>query len=149
MKNKLFQSDERMGAISGKMAFIFLGLTQTALLASILYRSMVLGQSQDQYGDIRLILLLSVFGYIAARLYYGAILPVLSLKTLLIIYIGMTALLFVTLSLWMGWPDLGNWQNTILPVVLGPALLVAGYGLLAHFGNKRIEKEIADDEETD
>jgi len=148
MKNKLFQSDERMGAISGKMAFIFLGLTQTALLASILYRSLVLGQSQEQYGDIRLILLLSVFGYIAARLYYGAILPTLSLRTLFFIYIGLVVVLFVTLSLWMGWPDLGNWQNTILPVVLGPAILVFGYGLLAHFGNKRIEKEIVDDEET-
>ena len=148
MKNKLFQSDERMGAISGKMAFIFLGLTQTALLASILYRSLVLGQNQEQYVDIRLILLLSVFGYIAARLYYGAILPTLSLRTLFFIYIGLVVVLFVTLSLWMGWPDLDNWQNTILPVVLGPAILVAGYGLLAHFGNKRIEKEIVNDEET-
>ena len=148
MKNKLFQTDERMGAISGKMAFIFLGLTQTALLASILYRSLVLGQSQEQYGDIRLILLLSVFGYIAARLYYGAILPALSLRTLVFIYIGLVVVLFVTLSLWLGWPSLDNWQNTILPVVLGPAMLVAGYGLLAHFGNKRIDKEISDDEDT-
>ena len=149
MKNKLFATDERMVRINGNIAIIFLGLTQITLLIAILYRSMVLGQSQEQYGDISFILFLSVFGYIAARLYYGGILPVLTVKTLVLFYIVLTLFLFIILVLWLGLPDLQNWQNTILPVVVGPAILVFGYGLLAYFGKKRIEKEIIDDEESD
>jgi hypothetical protein len=147
MKNKLFNADERTAVLTGNIAIIFLGLTQTALLVSILYRRFALDQGEDQYGDMRLILLLSVLGYLAARLYYGAILPVLSLKWLVGIYIGLVAILLVVLSLWLGLPDLADWQNTILPVVSVPAILVFGYGLLAHFSKKRIEKEIFDDEE--
>jgi hypothetical protein len=148
MKNKLFATDERMGTITGNIAVIFLGLTQTALLVSTLYRRFGLDQSQEQYWDIRFILFLSVFGYLAARLFFGAILPVLSVKTLFGLYMGLVALLFTIMVLWMGLPDLQNWQNNILPVMAGPAILVIGYGLLAYFGNKRLEKELNHDEES-
>jgi len=149
MMNKLQNTDERMEALSGRIAFIFLGLTQVSLLGAILYRRMILGQSQDQFSDLRLILILSVFGYVAARLYYGAILPVLSLRILFIAYFGLTALLFIVLSLWLGLPSLDNWQNTILPVVIGPAILVGTYGVMAFLGKKRLDKEIINDEEND
>jgi hypothetical protein len=146
--NKLFISDERMQIISGRIAVIFLVLTQTALLASIIYRTTGLGESQEQYGDIRLILFISVFGYLAARLYYGAILPMISLKTLFGIYLGLVVFLFIVLVLWLGLPDLNNWQNTILPVLAGPAILVIGYGSISYFGKKRLEKEISGYEKT-
>jgi hypothetical protein len=140
MKN-LFISDERTQIVTGKIAAIFLGLTQTALLGIILYRRYFLGQSEEHYADIRTVLLISVFGYIAARLYYGAVLPVLSFKTLVYIYVGFVTFLTVVLSIWYGLPTLDNWQNTILPVLLGPAILISVYWLIAHLGKKRIEKE--------
>jgi hypothetical protein len=140
MKN-LFISDERTQIVTGKIAVIFLGLTQTALLGIILYRRYFLGQSEEHYADIRTVLLISVFGYIAARLYYGAVLPVLSFKTLVYIYVGFVTFLTVVLSIWYGLPTLDNWQNTILPVLLGPAILISVYWLIAHLGKKRIEKE--------
>ena len=148
MKNKMFATDERMTALTGRIAVIFLALTQTALLALILFRRFVLDQGQEHYNDIRLVLLLSVFGYIATRVYFGAVLPVLSIKTLFIIYLGLVVILFVTLSIWLGLPDLQNWRNTLLPIGAGPALLVTGYGLFAYFGRKRIEKEIFSEEES-
>ena len=83
-----FEADERMQIITGRIAVIFLTLTQTALLGIILFRRYVLGQGESYYTDIRIVLGISVFGYIAARLYYGAVLPVLSAKYLLAIYIG-------------------------------------------------------------
>ena len=139
--NNYFVADERMQIISGKIAMIFLGLTQTALLGIILYRRFFLGQSEENYSDISIVLMLSVFGYIAARLYYGAVLPVLSIKTLVYIYVGLVTFLMITLSLWLGLPTIENWQNTILPVVLGPAILISFYWLIAHLGKKRMEKK--------
>jgi hypothetical protein len=59
----------------------------------------------------------------------------------------LTALLFTFLSLWLGLPSLDNWQNTILPVVIGPAILVGAYGMMAFLGKKRLDKEIMNDEE--
>ena len=114
-----FISDERMTILSGRLAAIFLGITQIMLLFSLLYRRYVLGQHEDMYTDIRIILAVSVFGYIGFRLYLGAVLPVFSIKTLLWVYVIFVALLFGILSLWYGLPTLDNWQNTILPVVLG------------------------------
>lgn len=133
-------SDERMQAVSGKIAFIFLGLTQTAILFAILRRRYFLGQGEEFYSDFRLILGLSVFGYIAARLYYGAVLPILSIKKLVYVYVGFVTFLFVVLSLWLGLPTLENWTNTILPVLLGPAILLFLYWLFARLGQKRMDK---------
>lgn len=117
-------SDERMAVVSGRIATVFLVLTQSALLVDILYRRMVLEQPEAKYRDLRWILLGSVFLYLAARLVAGAVLPKLSWEVLISAYIVLVFGLFIVLSLWLGLPDLANWQNTILPVVLGPALLV-------------------------
>lgn len=144
---KFFQpSDERMAVLTGKIATIVLVLTQTALLMDILYRRIALGQSAENFSDLRWILLGSVFLYIAARLVYGALLPVLSWKILASVYGVLVIGLFVLLSLWLGLPDLADWQNTILPVILGPALLVGCYAALAAWGKKRLEKELNQEE---
>ena len=142
MRKPLFSIDERTSAASGKIAFIFLSLTQTALLGDILYRRFIAGQPPQAYADIRYILLFSVFGYAAARLYFAAILPLPGIRSLLSVYGGLVIVLFTVLSLWLGLPTLDNWQNTLLPVLLGPALLVGLYWLLAYLGNRRLEKQI-------
>ena len=144
--NKFFYpTDERMVAISGKIAIVFLVFTQMALLGSILYRRYGLDQSEADYMDLRIILLISVYGYIATRLYFGAVLPRLSIRKLVNIYIGLVAVLFVILSIWLGLPSLENWTNTLLPVLLGPAFLVALYWLLAYWGYRRIENTITEE----
>lgn len=144
--NKFFYpTDERMVAISGKIAIVFLVFTQMALLGSILYRRYGLDQSEADYVDLRIILLISVFGFIATRLYFGAVLPKLSIRKLANIYFGLVVVLFVVLSIWLGLPSLENWTNTLLPVLLGPALLVALYWFLAYWGYRRIEKTITEE----
>jgi len=92
------------------------------------------------YSDFRLILGLSVFGYIAVRLYYGAVLPILSFRKLFYIYIGFVGFLFAVLSIWLGLPTLDNWTNTILPVLLGPAILLFLYWLFTYLGKKRMDR---------
>ena len=134
-----FQWDERTEWLSGKIAAIFLGLTQVALLGIILYRRYYLGEPEDAYNDIRVVLAFSIFGYAATRLYFGALVPRFTWKTLLMIYAVFVVVLFVILSAWFGLPTLDNWQNTILPVVVGPAILAGGFWLFAWLGKKRSE----------
>jgi hypothetical protein len=129
--------DERTESLSGKIATIFLGLTQVGILGIILYRRYYLGQPEEAYSDLRAVLAFSVFGYIAARLYFGALIPKFSLKSLALIYAGFVLFLFVVLSLWFGLPTLDNWQNTILPVVVGPAILAGGFWLFSWLGRRR------------
>ncbi len=145
MNRFFYPTDERMINISGKIAIVILVFTQMALLGSILYRRYGLDQSEAEYLDLRIILLISVFGYIATRLYFGAVLPKLSIRKLVNIYFGLVVVLFVVLSTWLGLPSLDNWTNTLLPVLLGPALLVALYWLLAYWGYRRIEKTITEE----
>jgi hypothetical protein len=142
MPKPILSIDERTSAISGKIAFIFLVLTQTALLVDILYGRFIAGNPPEAARDIRLILFVSVFGYIAARLYYAVILPVPTMKLLVSIYIGLVLFLLIVLSLWLGLPKPDNWQNTVLPVLLGPAVLLGLYWLLAYLGNRRLDKQI-------
>lgn len=119
-----------------------LPLTQVALLLAILHRAYVLNQPDETFNDLRIILALSVFGYIGASLFWGGYFPLLKAKTLFGIYLVLVTGMFVVLSLVYGLPTLDNWTNTLLPVLLGPAILIGLYAGLAYLGKKRIEREI-------
>mgnify|MGYP001828856224 CR=1 FL=1 len=41
-----------------------------------------------------------------------------------------------------GWPQAHEWANTWLPALLGPALLVGVYMLIARLGQRRIERQL-------
>jgi hypothetical protein len=69
-------------------------------------------------------------------------LPQIKFKNLVVIYLGFVALLFVILTIWLGLPDLSDWQNNILPVLLGPAILLGAYWFFAWLGAKRIDNQI-------
>ena len=134
--------DERLVSTAGKIAAIILPLTQTALLLAVLHRSYILNQPDAAFNDLRIILALSVFGYIGASLFFGGYFPLLKTKTLLIIYLGLVVGMFAILSIVYGLPTLDNWTNTLLPVVLGPAILIGLYAGLAYWGQRRIEHDI-------
>ena len=145
MSKSFFSTDERMSVLSGQIGIIFLSLTQLALLGSILYRRYVLDQPEEYYNDLRVILAFSLFGFIATRLYLGAVNPVLSGRTLFTLYAGSVVSLFVILSAWFGLPSMDNWHNTILPVVLGPAILVGGLWAFSALGKRRLDKSMEED----
>ena len=73
MFQEMFAGDERSHQINGMIAQVFLGLTQIFLAAILFYRLYVLGQPDAQLNDLRLLLAFSIFGYIAARLFFGGI----------------------------------------------------------------------------
>jgi hypothetical protein len=144
MFNEMFKADERSRALNGTIAQVFLGLTQMGLLGIVFYRLYVLGQPDAELSDLRMLVALSIFGYIAARLYYGGILPELAWKPALIAYVALAGLITGVCLLIYGFPAPEDWANTWLPTLLGPALLIGLYALVAWLGKRRIEAEIAD-----
>ena len=146
MKKQWFDWDERSERVAGRSAIVMLGLTQVALGVVLLTRLYVLGQPDEELRDIQWVLLGSIAGYFTLRSFLGGIMPVPTLKQAAIAYLGLVVVLSVTLSIWLGLPDLENWINTILPVAVGPAIIVGGYWLVAWLGQKRIERELTSDD---
>lgn len=143
MKQTLF--DERTLQIHARISQVTLMLTQLGLLAIILFRVYYLQQPDNANNDLRILLGLSIFGTMFATLFYGGMLPKVRFRTIVYIYLGFVAFLFIVLSLWLGLPDLSDWQNNILPVVVGPAILLGAYWFFAWLGRKRIEKQIEEE----
>lgn len=140
MKSTLF--DERTLNVNARVSQIALVLTQLGLLGIILFRSYFLDQPDNLNNDLRILLGLSVFGTMFATLLFGGMLPQVRFRSIAVIYLGFVALLFIVLTLWLGLPDLSDWQNNILPVLLGPAILLGAYWFFAWLGAKRIESQI-------
>lgn len=136
--------DERSQQVAGQSAMIILGLTQVALGAVLMIRLYVFDQPDAELRDFQWVLLGSIVGYFALRSFLGGIMPVPTMKQALLAYLGMTIFLFVVLSLWLGLPDLSDWTNNVLPAILGPAIIVGGYWLIAALGKRRVEREIFD-----
>ncbi|MCC6603504.1 MAG: hypothetical protein IT327_09860 [Anaerolineae bacterium] len=136
--------DERSQQVAGQSATVMLGLTQVALGVVLLVRLYVFDQPDAELRDFQWVLLGSIVGYFALRSFLGGIMPVPTMKQAVLAYLGMTLFLFVVLSLWLGLPDLADWTNNVLPAILGPAIIVGGYWLIAALGKRRVEREIFD-----
>jgi uncharacterized membrane protein HdeD (DUF308 family) len=136
--------DERSQQVAGQSATVMLGLTQVALGVVLLVRLYVFDQPDAELRDFQWVLLGSIVGYFALRSFLGGIMPVPTMKQAVLAYLGMTLFLFVVLSLWLGLPDLSDWTNNVLPAILGPAIIVGGYWLIAALGKRRVEREIFD-----
>jgi hypothetical protein len=133
-----FLRDERTAQVSARVSQVVLVLTQVALLGIILYRGYALNQPDEQLTDLRVLLALSVFGNILATLFFSGNFPRPSFRTLLLAYAALAVVLFALLSIWFGLPSLSNWQTTILPVLIGPAVLVGVYWLAVKLGEDRL-----------
>jgi hypothetical protein len=145
MKPKLF--DERTLNVNARVSQIALVLTQLGLYGIILYRVYILKQVDETVNDLRILLGLSIFGTLFATLFLGGMLPSIRFRSIALIYLAFVAFLFVVLTLWLGPPDLSDWQNNILPTLVGPAIMLGGYWFFAWLGTKRIEKQISNEEE--
>lgn len=136
--------DERIQQANGLSAILALSLTQLALGIIVLVRAYVLNQPDDQFRDIQLVLAGSLVGYFALRAVLGGNMPVPKLWHAASAYAVMVIALTTILTLWLGPPDLSDWTNNILPVLVGPALVVATYWFFAALGRRRLERTLED-----
>lgn len=136
------QIDERTRSTARHAAAIWLGVTQLLLVGVIFYRLYVLGQPDEEIRDFQAVMAISLFGYVALQLFLGGVMPVPTWKGALVSYVllaGAIAAISLTIH---GWPQPDEWRTTWLPGLLGPALLIGAYVLVARLGRWRIERQL-------
>jgi hypothetical protein len=121
------------------VSFFCLILTQIALVGVIVYKHYILGLPQEAYAEISWIAGLSMGSYWAIRLYLSGILPVISFKKILVIYIVLVAVIFIPTYLIHGWPTAERWYEVLYPFI-GVAVALGFYSLVAYLGKLRIEQ---------
>ena len=134
--------DERSRTQTWGIAAVWLGLTQALLAGVIFYRLYVLGQPDEQIRDFSIVLSISLFGHLAMQLFFSGVLPQLTWKGMLAAWAVLAGAITVVSVAIHGWPAPEEWATTWLPALLGPAILVGAYLVLARLGQWRVEREI-------
>lgn len=137
---KWIQSDERSELISGKISFIFLGLTQAGIFIAIFYQRYVMGRAPDYYNDLAILFGISVIGYWLFSLYLGGVLPALSIRLTLAGYLFLVLMIGLPHTIIRGFPEGNEWIQRALIIFGGPAILVGGYSLVAALGKRRLDR---------
>jgi hypothetical protein len=109
----------------------------------IVYKAYVLKLPEESYADLSVIMGFSMGGYWALRLYFGGILPVIPFKKLLVIYCVLVAMIWIPTYLLMGWPDPSQWYQILYPLI-GVAVALGFYSLVAYLGKRRLEKDLSE-----
>ena len=136
------QIDERTRSTTRYAAAIWLGVTQVLLAGVVFYRLYVMGQPDEEIRDFQSVLAISLFGYAALQLFLGGVMPVPTWKGAVVSYLVLTALICGVCLAIYGWPQATEWADTWLPALLGPALLIGAYMLVARVGQWRIERQL-------
>jgi hypothetical protein len=137
---KWIQIDERSDLVSGRLSFLFLGLTQAGLLGAILCQRYIQGLPPAYYNDLAIILGFSVLGYWLFSFYLGGILPTLSLRSILAAYLLVVLSVGLPHLLIRGLPQAGEWVDRLLIILGAPGALVGGYAIVSAMGRRRLDR---------
>lgn len=134
--------DERKQSTARYAAAIWLGVTQLLLAGAVFYRLYVLGQPDEQIRDFQMVLAISLFGYAGMQLFLGGVMPIPTWKGAIVSYVVLTATITAVCLAIYDWPAPAEWADTWLPALLGPAILIGGYMIVARLGHWRIERQL-------
>lgn len=135
-------NDERTRSNTRYAATIWLGVTQVLLAGVIFFRLYITGQADEELRDFQFVLAVSIFGHLALQLFLGGVMPVPTWRGALVSWAVLAgAVAAVCLAIY-GWPKPEQWTDTWLPALLGPALLIGMYALVAKAGQWRIDRKI-------
>jgi hypothetical protein len=137
---KWIQIDERAELVSGKLSFIFLGLTQAGLLSAIFYQRYIQGLPPAYYNDLAVIFGVSVLGYWLFSLYLGGVLPMISRRSIVAAYLYLVLAIGLPHTLIRGLPQGAELVDRLLIIFGAPAILVGGYALVAALGKRRLDR---------
>ena len=149
MSKQSFKLDERGKRIARQVSTILYIITLYSLMGFQLYRQFVLNQPSEEWNDIALLISFNVIVWIGSLLYLsGVVNPrVVRVRYLIIgffgfVMIGLAFTIFkysVLLDQTLSMRQILDYFFTVLKI---SALLVGILGLLAYFGNRRLEKRI-------
>lgn len=145
--DRFLQFDEQTEAVSGKVAFVFLAVTQFGLLLAILVQRYLLGLPTGYYNDVALLMVVSVLGFYTVNLYMGGLLPALSVRGIVFAYVATFSVIAIPHLLLRGWPDAIEWPARLLGYFGLPTLFVSIYTLAAALGKKRIQRLLTSEPE--
>lgn len=134
--------DERMRSNTRYAAAVWLGVTQILLAGVIFYRLYVLGQPDAEIRDFQIVMVISIFGFLALQLFLGGVMPIPTWRGALAVYLALTFVIVTVCLIIYGWPRRDEWASTWLPALSGPALILFGYVLVARLGHWRVERQI-------
>ena len=136
------QNDERTRSTTLHAAAIWLGVTQVLLVGVIFYRIYVLGQPDEEIRDFQAVMGISLFGYLGLQLFLGGMLPIPTWKGALVSWLVLSGVITGVCLAIYGLPQDDEWANTWLPVLVGPALMIAAYVAVARLGQWRLERQL-------
>ena len=85
-------------------------------------------------------LIISAYGYWLLRLYLNAQNPVFTARQMAAAYVVFVAMIAIPTYFIVGPPDLSVWWRSVLPVLIGPAVILGVMWLAGYLGEKRIQK---------
>jgi hypothetical protein len=149
MGQRPFNLDERDRDIFRKVCTTMYIITIYALMGVLLYQQFVLHQPTEEWSDIANITVFNVIVCIGSLLYLGGNVDPRKIKPAYIlagyagfVLIGLAFTIFkytILLGQELGLVQVVDYFFTVLKV---SGVLVIGWGILAYFGSKRIEKQI-------
>ena len=149
MSKQSFKLDERGKRIARQVSTILYIITLYSLMGFQLYRQFVLNQPSEEWNDIALLISFNVIVWIGSLLYLSGVVGprVVRVRDLIIgffgfVMIGLAFTIFkysVLLDQTLSMRQILDYFFTVLKI---SALLVGFLGLLAYFGNRRLEKRI-------
>lgn len=138
--SKWFQSDERTENLTGRISLIFLSLVQVLSLLMIIYQRYLKNLPAPYYNDLGILFGISTVGFWLVNLYLGGVLPILSFRRAVTVYLLMVASIAIPYTLIRGLPEGSLWITWILVTLGGPGILVGGYSLAAYLGKRRLDR---------
>jgi len=149
MNKRPFNLDERERNVYRNFITILYFITLVALIGMQLYRQFALGQPNEQWNDIALLITFNALFLLGGGLYLSGTVNPKKIKTRYVV-IGYTTfvllgLLFtifkysVLLGQKVGLDQIWEYILIIIPIT---AILAIGWGLLAYLGHRRIEKQL-------
>lgn len=134
--------DERIERMNGQISFLFLHLTQIGLAGILFYKRYMQGLPTSETNLLAWLLGLSIGGYWSLRLYLSGILPLVSFRKLLMIYLVAVAFITIPTYLIHGLPEPERWYEVLYPFI-GVAVVLGLYFLVSYFGKRRLEKYLS------
>jgi len=131
--------DERIERMNGQVSFVFLLVTQIGLGGILFYKRYIQNLPTSETNLLAWLLGLSIGGYWALRLYLNGILPLVSFRKLLVIYLISVALINIPTYLIHGMPEPERWYEALYSFI-GVAVVLGLYFLVSYFGKRRLEK---------